>query len=400
MFDAIQLDRYAKTLLWGLNKARKEPFAKGDIVLVRYDKDALPLAEALWGLLLERGFSPVQRMNPTWGMELGFFERADDDQLVFIPPGDEELFTNLNGLISLIAPASLTHLAGIDPKRIGTMLVARKFLRDILEKREEAGSFGWTLCACPTKAQAESAGISMEAYQEQIVKACYLDQADPMAEWDRVWREAQAVKDWLNGLAVDHFHVQSAGCDLRVTPGERRHWLGISGHNIPSFELFLSPDWRGTRGVYFADQPSFRSGNFVRGVRLEFTAGRVVKATALEGQEFVRKQLEMDEGACRLGEFSLTDRRFSRIDRFMANTLFDENYGGEFGNCHVAVGASYSDTFAGEPSELTRERKDELGFNDSALHWDLVNTEDKEVTAHLKGGGTVRIYAHGEFQTT
>lgn len=398
MFTPEHLERYARTLLWGLDKARKEPFAKGDIVLVRYDLDALPLAGVLWRLMLDRGLRPVHRLNVTPGMELDFFERSDDDQLVFIPPGDKELFENLNGLVSLIAPASLTHLAGVDPKRIGAAVVARKFLRDILEKREEAGQFSWTLCACPTAAQAECAGISVEAYRDQIVKACLLDLPDPGAEWDRIWREAQAVKDWLNGLRVESFQVRSEHCDLTVTPGAHRRWLGISGHNIPSFELFLSPDWRGTKGVYYADQPSYRSGNYVRGVRLEFREGRAVKATAEEGQEFVRKQLEMDEGACRLGEFSLTDRRFSRIDTFMANTLFDENYGGEFGNCHVAVGASYSDTYAGLPDELTREIKDELGFNDSALHWDLVNTEDKEVTARLVGGGTVVIYKGGEFQ--
>jgi hypothetical protein len=174
--------------------------------------------------------------------------------------------------------------------------------------------------------------------------------------------------------------IESEHCDLSVTPGLSRRWLGVSGHNIPSFEVFLSPDWRGTEGVYYADQPSYRSGNRVAGVRLEFQAGIVTRATAEEGQEFVRKQLAMDEGASRLGEFSLTDRRHSRINAFMASTLFDENYGGEHGNCHVAVGASYSDTLLGDQAELDEAKKRELGFNDSALHWDLVNTEDKTVT--------------------
>jgi aminopeptidase len=81
----------------------------------------------------------------------------------------------------------------------------------------------------------------------------------------------------------------------------------------------------------------------------------------------------------------------------MANTLYDENYGGEYGNCHIAVGASYSDTYDGDLSELTPERKKALGFNDSALHWDLVNTEPKRVTAHLSSGGKTVIYENGEF---
>ena len=81
----------------------------------------------------------------------------------------------------------------------------------------------------------------------------------------------------------------------------------------------------------------------------------------------------------------------------MADTLFDENYGGRYGNCHIAVGASYSDTYDGNPAELTKELKKKLGFNDSALHWDLVNTEKKTVDAYLTSGQKVRIYEDGMF---
>ena len=81
----------------------------------------------------------------------------------------------------------------------------------------------------------------------------------------------------------------------------------------------------------------------------------------------------------------------------MANTLYDENYGGKYGNCHVAVGASYSDAFDGDPARLTPEIKKALGFNSSALHWDLVNTEKKRVTATTAGGKQVKIYENGKF---
>jgi aminopeptidase len=249
----------------------------------------------------------------------------------------------------------------------------------------------------PTEELARCSGLSPEEYAGQICKACYLDADNPVEEWRTIFKNAQAIKKWLNGLDARVFHVESAGCDLEIAPGERRRWVGLSGHNIPSFELFLSPDWRGTKGVYFADQPSYRTGNYVEGVRLEFRKGNVVDVSAKTGGEFVAKQVAMDKGAGRVGEFSLTDRRFSRIDKFMANTLFDENYGGEYGNCHLAVGSSYSDTFAGDASELTPELKRKLGFNDSALHWDLVNTEPKRVTAHLGSGRKVVIYENGEF---
>ena len=249
----------------------------------------------------------------------------------------------------------------------------------------------------PTQELAKHAGISLETYTDQIIKACWLHRRDSVAQWQEIFKNARSLKKWLNSLRVDRFHVESAHVDLTVTPGAQRRWIGISGHNIPSFELFLSPDWRGTEGVYYANLPSYRSGNLVSDVRLEFRKGRVVEANASKGESFVRQQLKMDAGACRLGEFSLTDKRFSKINRFMANTLFDENYGGAQGNCHVALGASYADTFDGDPSTLSKERKKELGFNESALHWDLVNTERKRVVAHLVDGKKCTIYENGKF---
>lgn len=143
---------------------------------------------------------------------------------------------------------------------------------------------------------------------------------------------------------------------------------------------------------------SYRSGNYVKGIKLEFKAGRAVKATAQQGQNFVRKMLAMDEGACQIGEFSLTDRRFSKITKFMADILYDENFGGKYGNCHVAVGASYADTYSGNVARLTPELKKKLGFNSSALHWDLINTEDKLVQARLKTGKVVTVYEKGQFK--
>ena len=70
----------------------------------------------------------------------------------------------------------------------------------------------------------------------------------------------------------------------------------------------------------------------------------------------------MDRGANKVGEFSLTDKRFSRISVFMANTLYDENYGGRFGNCHVALGSSYTDTYRGNPAELSPALRRKLGY--------------------------------------
>jgi aminopeptidase len=336
-------------------------------------------------------------MGVTYGMEHDFYQRSKNDQLVFITPGDKELFQKVNGRFFLRAPESLTHLKDIDPVRIGKVLISRKPLREILDRREEKGFYSWTLCTVPTEELARQAKTTIRKYTDQIVRACYLDQEDPVAEWKHIHQNARQIKKWLNQLQIKSLHIESANVDLKITPGERRIWKGVSGHNIPSFEVFFSPDLRGTEGVYYSNLPSFRSGNYVDGVRLSFEKGTVKKVEAESGEAFTRKQIAMDQGASKVGEFSLTDKRFSRINRFMADTLFDENYGGAHGNCHIALGASYTDTFDGNPARMTKELKKRLGFNDSALHWDLVNTEDKTVTALLKTGKKLVIYEKGMF---
>ena len=397
MLENKTIFKYADVLLWGLQKARNKIYQPGDIVLIRADLPALDLANVLLQKLLTRGLNPVLRLNWPPSTEKTFFTYAQAEQLQFKVPGEKELYSRLNGLISLLAPSSLTHLQDVEPQKIGLFTLARKYLRDILEQRENKQEFGWTLCLYPTQELAKKANLSLEQYSQQIIQAVYLDRAQPVTKWEEIYLKSQKVKKWLNSLNIAQLHVQSPNVDLWISPGSKRKWIGVSGHNIPSFEIFLSPDYRHTQGTYFANQPSYKSGNLVKGVRLTFNQGKVVEAKAELGQDFVRKQISLDQGASCIGEFSLTDKRFSQINKFMANTLFDENYGGEFGNCHIALGASYADTYAGDPQELTPAKKKELGFNDSGLHWDLVNTEDKTVTAHLHSGQKLVIYAHGEF---
>ena len=397
MLSQDQLQRYAEILIWGMQTAREQDFAKGDIVLIRYDLPARQLCEILFESLLRQGLNPIQRVNGSPVMEHSFFSLADSSQLRFVPPGEDRLMQHLNGAISLLAPESLTHLQDVNPEHIGTSIVARKKLRDILDHRENRGEFGWTLCLLPTPELAEQAGLPEEEYARQIIQACYLDHPDPVSQWQNIFHKAGAIKDRLNAMSVESLHLESRRCDLRITPGVQRKWVGISGHNIPSFEIFTSPDWRGTEGLFFMDQPSFRSGNLVKDLELEFSEGQVTSVKASQGEDFVKKQIALDQNSDKIGEFSLTDIRFSRIDRFMAHTLFDENFGGRHGNCHIALGASYAETYQPGGAHLTTERKQELGFNDSALHWDLVNTEPKKVTARLKSGEDTIIYQDGKF---
>lgn len=398
MLTKNQIEKYADVLIWGLQTARTRPFKKYDTILLRYELLALPLAETLHRKLLQRRWQVIPRGLMSDVMEQDFFNHTDSRQRKTIAPWEEKFIKSINGNIFLSAPSSLTHLKDVDPRRMNEAAVARRSLRRIMERREERGLFSWTLCSYPAPEPALQARLTLKEYAAQITRACFLNEPDPVRKWKEIFVESREIKKWLKGLRIESFHLQSKSCDLTMTLGDKRRFLGLSGHNIPSFEIFTSPDWRGTRGIFYANQPSFRSGNYVKGVRLEFKNGIVIRSSAAQGEKFLREMISMDPGARRVGEFSLTDRRFSRIDSFMADTLFDENFGGSHGNCHIAIGNSYSDTYDGNPARLTAAARKNLGLNDSALHWDLVNTEEKTVTATIRGGKTITLYEKGMFR--
>lgn len=398
IFTEKQLENYADTLIWGLGAERKHHFKPGSVIILRVNLDAMPLAEVVHRKLLSHRVNVLLRYQPNPVIEKDFYQLSDKAQRTFINAGEKELYESCHGLIALNAPASLTHLKTVDPKRIAEVAIAKRPLRKLWDRREEQGDFSWTLCTYPTEELAKNARLSMKEYAAQITKACYLDEKDPVAKWRRAYKDCSAIKGWLQSLRIDTIRVRTKSMDFETRLGEHRRFKGISGANIPSFEIYTSPDWRGTRGTYYANLPSFRNGNIVEGIKLTFKAGRAVRIQAAKGEDFVKKTLATDAGARQIGEFSLTDIRFSKIDKFMADTLFDENFGGKHGNCHVAVGVSYSDTFAGDPAKLTEARKKELGFNDSSIHWDIINTEDKLVTAKLKDGKTVTVYEKGQFK--
>lgn len=398
MFTSSQLQKYADVLIWALKAARRNGSVKKyDSVLLRTDMAAAPLAKAVYSKLLAQHFNVLLRWNAPEDFTTAFYELADNKQLAYVPQGELEIQGNINGLIALHAPQDLTHLKKIDPSKLAKSALARKPVREILDVREQKGLFSWTLCNYPTQELAKRAGLSVKEYANQVARACFLNEKDPVKKWQEVTRQINEIGKWLSAMPIKTLRVQTKNMDFEILLGEKRRFIAGGGCNIPSFEIFTSPDWRGTRGVYFADLSSYRSGNYVKGVRLEFKNGRAIKADAEQGADFVRKMLAMDKGAAQIGEFSLTDRRFSKITKFMADILFDENFGGKYGNCHVAIGSSYADTFAGPQSKLDKKMKEKLGFNDSSLHWDLINTENKTVTATLKNGTKKIIYEEGQF---
>ena len=394
----LNIDKYADVMIFALKSARKGgKFKPGENILLSFDYPALNLAETIYQKLIEQGFNVIARPYLSESMAKSFYTKANAKQLKFCAPWEKVLNENLNGLIALRAPQNLENLKNVDAKNIALATLARKEVRKIMDEREQKGLFSWTLANYPTEGLAKQAGLSLKDYEKQIASACFLTEKNPAKKFAEVQKEIDEIAKWLSSLPIDTIRTQSKNMDLEITLGANRRFISGGGCNVPSFEIFTSPDFRGTRGTYFSDLMSFRNGNYVKDISLEFKAGRVIKASASTGQDFLKKMLSLDKGACQIGEYSLTDRRFSKINKFMADTLYDENFGGKYGNSHIALGASYIDTFSGNLAKMTKELKKKLGFNDSALHWDLVNTQDKLVTVKLKNGKHLTIYEKGRF---
>ncbi|MGA3150214.1 MAG: aminopeptidase [Candidatus Saccharimonadales bacterium] len=392
------LDKYAKVLV-NFALGGGSGIKPGEVVFLQSPLSALPFYRALRKNIIDSGGILINGLaDDMSGAAKYFYEHANHQQLVaFLDKYFKGLVEQVDHRIAVIAEHDVHELDKIDPKKIMLTQKSAKPLADWLNDKENIGKYTWTLALYGTPSMAKEAGLSEKGHWRQIIKACYLDKSDPIAEWRKTSKEVQRVATRLTRLRIDKLHVVGKDVDLHITMGKKRKWLGGGGRNIPSFEVFTSPDWHGTEGRIRFNQPLYYYGPRVQDIELTFKVGRVVRATASKNQKLLREMLATDDGASQIGEFSLTDRRLSHITKFMAETLFDENMGGRFGNTHLAVGKSYHDTFDGDTKKMTPSLSKKLGYNESAIHVDMISTTDRIVTATLSDGSQEVIYKNGQF---
>ncbi len=389
------LKKYADVLikfaLWSGKGAQK-----GDVIFVSISESARPLVSHLQRSILESGAHMMLNYLPD-GLSRDYFELASPEQIDFVPK--EYLLERVKlatHFIGIISEADKHELEGIDGKKIMRRGELMKFYMDARRAKEDAAALTWTLGLYGTPAMAAEVNMTEEEYWQEIIQACFLDESDPIAKWQEIFTQVETTKQKLNALSMQKVHVKGPDVDLHVTLGPDRQWLGGSGRNIPSFELFISPDWRGTNGWIRFSEPLYRYGNLIEGVELTFRDGLVTDAKAKKNESIIKDMIAV-KNADKIGEFSLTDSRFSRITKFMGETLFDENVGGRFGNTHIALGSAYRDSYKGDAAHIEDAQWFAMGFNDSSVHTDIVSTTDRTVTATLTDGSEVVIYADGKF---
>jgi len=390
------LEKYARVLIdFALNDG--EGIKKGDVVYLVTQSPGIPLAQEVYRSIIRSGGFPLIQIQDDSFSLISLLE-GSDEQLTFFPDKFYRgLADNIDHYVRILADRDPLFLSKADPRKVVLASNSTKQFRVWLDEKEDAGKFTWTLCLYGTEGAAREAGLSEEEYWQQIAKACFLDHDDPLKKWREVSGQMQSILDHLNNMPIQKVHVEAKDTDLWVSIGEKRKWLGGRGRNIPSFEIFTSPDWRGIEGKIYFDLPLYRYGNIIKDIGLELKEGKIIKAQAAQNENLLKEMISQ-KNADKIGEFSLTDRRFSQINKFMANTLFDENFGGEFGNTHLAVGKAYHDACQLNPKDMSEDDFKKLGYNDSPEHTDIIATTNRKVTAILDDNSKKVIYEDGEFR--
>ena len=389
------LEKYANVLVnfaLGGGKGIK----KGEVVFLMVPESAKPMLFALREAVLKAGGHAIAQYLPDDYIR-GFFELASDEQVKFFPSKlYRGMVDQMDHYLGIIAETDKYELKGIDPKKIMAKGLAAKPYREWMDEKENKGKMTWTLGLYATEHMARDVGMSLKEYWNQIIKGCYLNDPNPVKRWKQTFAEIERLKKKMNNLKIAKLRVEAKDTDLTIGVDANRKWLGGDGRNIPSYEIFISPDKTKTEGHISFSEPLFRYGNVVKGIKLEFKKGKVVNSSATEGEN-VLKEMIRTKGADMVGEFSLTDSRFSKITKFMGETLFDENTGGKYGNTHIALGSAYKDSYPGNISKVTKKQWQKMGYNDSSVHTDIVSTTDRVVTATLESGKELVIYKDGKF---
>ncbi len=321
----------------------------GETVAINGGVAGEPLIRACYREIIKAGGHPVVIPGLS-GLNAIMLGEGSDDQLSYITPIEQFIRCEVDVLIAIMAETNTKSLANVDPRRQQLFQSARTDIFETYMKRSASGEMKWCLTLYPTDAYAQDAGMSTEEYQDFVFKACKLDQDDTVAAWRAQTAEGQRIADWIEGRKS--VHLSGPGTDLTLDVGGRT-WINSAGDkNFPDGEVFTGPVEDSVNGHVTFSYPVVTGGREIEGIQLDFEAGKVVKATATRGQEYLESVLETDPGARYLGEFAI-GTNFS-IDRFSRNILFDEKIGG---TVHMAIGAGYPETGSS---------------NKSAVHWDMI----------------------------
>ena len=390
------LNKYANVMvnfaLWNWKWIKK-----WDVVYVQIPECAKPFYIPIQTAILNAWWHPIMQYLPD-DVDRNFYENASDEQLAFVPKDYIEWkIKSMTHILSIIADSDLHALDGIEPSKIMKRIQANRKFRELRNKKEREWKFSWTLCLYWTPAMAKEANLSEEEYRNQIIQACFLDEDNPVKKWKEINWLIQQKRDILNEMEIQYVHIVWPDEDLKLKIWNDRKWAAWSGCNIPSFEIFTSPDCRDINWWVRFNQPLYRYWNLIEWIELEFKDWIITKAHATKNDNILQDMLKI-EWMRQVWEFSLTDARTSKITKFMAETLFDENVWWQYGNTHIALWMAFDECYLWDQSKLDDpEFKKSIWLNMSAEHVDIISTANRKVVATLQNGEEKVIYENGIF---
>jgi aminopeptidase len=223
---------------------------------------------------------------------------------------------------------------------------------------------------------------------------CRADKPACLDLWKAHNSKLQARAKTLTEMKIRKLRFLGPGTDLEVGLSDRAIWKGgqetcPSGHsfepNLPTEEVFTTPDFRATSGHARATRPFMIHGKMIENLSVKFSDGKIADFQASKGGETFGEYIQSDEGAARLGEVALVgiDSPIYKTGKVFQEILFDENAA-----CHIAVGQAYRFCLSGGTS-LNRDEALALGCNESAVHTDMmISSKDVDVTATLEDGSS------------
>jgi aminopeptidase len=396
------LKKYADVLInYGLNNGKG--INRGDTVFLILPEFAKPLLKHLENAIYLNDGNLILRYLPSdWARSfevgLNFFRnKPSSTQLNFYPKNYiDGLYEDIDHYLAILGEENPTHFKSVEPSMINAKKNAWSGYFTKRIAKEDAGELSWSFALYGTNGMAKEADLPLKSYWDQIIKACYLDKDNPVKEWQKAYANLKKTEKTLTDLKIRKVSVKGNDIDLVIGFLDQYKWEAGTGSNIPSFETFTSPKWQSVSGWIKFNMPLYRSGNRVEGIELWFEKGKVVKFRVKKGKRFFENLLKT-KNMDKVGEFSLTDKRLSRINKFMAETLYDENYGGKYGNTHIALGAAFRSLYTGKDKPEGDSEWQKLGLNTSPDHVDMFSTSDRTVTATLQDGTEQIIYQDGQF---
>ena len=351
-----------------------------DVVVVAWDVEQAPLVRAVADCAYRRGARFVSPVYWDSHVKHSRLRHAPLETLEFVPDWWQAITTECaargSAMIHLDTPAAPELFEDIAMERMmrDAMPVTQAFWDAV-----DRGQIPWTVIpgVCPGLARTILGTPDVERLWELLAAILRLDRPDPQSAWRAHLARLRDRASLLQERNFAALRFRGGGTDLHVALLAGARWVTVSSEtrwgqpfvfNLPTEEVFTTPDHRYTEGVVRITRPLqlSRVGR-VEGLTLRFERGRIVEVDATRGAERVRAQLTIDEGAARLGEVALVDGAspVGQSGMVFGHGLIDEN-----ATSHIAWGTAYPDTMPNLPE--SREEQIALGFNRSDIHEDAM----------------------------